>query len=305
MMGTLRCGIAATFALAALAPAQEPVRVTFGVYSFKRPVDVYRQFSPATDALAAKLSTQLGRPASIEIVVTKTYEDCLEDFLAGKIDVVRFGPASYVLAKQRNPKVEILAAEREDASGVGLIVVREDSSIQKLSDLAGKRFAFGDEQSTIGRYLSQAELVKGGVLAKDLAKSRFLERHDIVFKVVELGDFDAGAVHMSTFKELNANAKPEDRLRVLHSFDNVAKPWLARAGMDPKLVAALRKAVLEIDDPAALKALKVPGFAAAQDRDYDLVREGMKLSEKFAPTPKAEPAPVREPEPSPAPGGGR
>ena len=179
--------------------------------------------------------------------------------------------------------------------------MRDDSPYRKLSDLVGKRFAFGDEQSTIGRYLSQAELAKAGITAKDLAAHSFLERHDIVFKVVELGDYDAGALHVGTFKDLNAKAS--DKLRVLHSFDNVAKPWLARAELEPHLVDALRKALLAVDDAKALKALKVPGFELASDSDYDLVREGMKLSEQFKPTVKAEPAP--QPEPSPAPGKGR
>ncbi len=301
MCRTLATFVLAGMVVAAAVRAQAPLHVSFGIYSFKRPVDVYKQFRPATDALGEKLSESLGMPATIDIIVTKTYEECLEDFVAGKIDIVRFGPASYVLAKQSEPRIQILAAEREDARGAGLIVVRDDSPFRKLSDLVGKRFAFGDEQSTIGRFLSQAELAKAGVTAKDLAAHSFLDRHDLVFNVVELGDYEAGALHVATFKDLNAKAK--DKLRVLHAFDNVAKPWLARADLEPHLVDGLRKALLAIDDAKALKALKVPGFEVASDSDYDLVREGMKLSEQFKPSPKAEPTP--QPDPSPAPGKGR
>lgn len=290
------CALAATIATAI---AQEPVRLSLGLYSFKKPTEVYKQFQPVAVALSQSLTAQLQRKATVELQIVKTYEECLAGFVAGKIDIVRFGPASYVLAKQQCAGIELLAAEREDSRGVGLIVVRDDSPVRTLADLAGRRVAFGDQQSTIGRYLSQAELVQAGVTGKDLAGFQYLERHDIVFKAVEIGDYDAGALHADTFKELNEKVKGK-KLRVLHPFNNVAKPWIARAGLSTAVVQALRASLQKLDDPAALKALKVPGFAPTVDADYEIVRKGMVLAEKFAPA--ATPAPVQEPAPAPAPG---
>ena len=281
--------------------AQEPVSLTLGLYSFKKPTEVYKQFQPVAVALSQSLTVQLKRPATVELQIVKTYEECLAGFVAGKIDIVRFGPASYVLAKQQCEGIELLAAECEDSRGVGLIVVRDDSPVRRLADLAGRRIAFGDQQSTIGRYLSQAELVRAGITAKDLKGFEYLERHDIVFTAVEIGDFDAGALHADTFKELNDKAKGM-KLRVVHPFDNVAKPWIARAGMAPEVVRALRESLQQLKDPAALKALKVPGFAPTVDADYESVRNGMALSDKFAP--EAAPSPAKQPVPSPAPAKG-
>lgn len=289
--------------LTGLAPAQStaPVKVLFGTYAFRKPTEVYKQFQPVALELSRLLSAELGMPATVEMVITKTYEACLDDFVAGKFDIVRFGPSSYVLAKQRCPKVELLAAEREDSHGVGLIVVRKDSQITSLADLAGKKFAFGDDQSTIGRFLSQAELVRAGVTAADLAGFDYLQRHDNVFKAVEIGDYAAGALHIDTFKELDAKATT--KLRVLHAFDNAPKPWIVRAGFDPKVADGLRRSLLRMKDPEALKALKVPGFDPTTDANYEFVRTGMKDAERFAPrkeqtTPaQVLPAPVPPPTP--------
>jgi len=297
----------AVLAMCAMSIAQEPVRLSLGLYSFKRPTEVYKQFQPVAVALSRALTAELKHPATVELEIVKTYEECLARFVAGKIDIVRFGPASYVLAKQQCKGIELLAAECEDSRGVGLIVVREDSPVHTLADLKGRRFAFGDQQSTIGRYLSQAELVQAGVVGSDLAAFAYLERHDVVFKAVEIGDYDAGALHADTFHELNELVKGQ-KLRVLHPFDNVAKPWIARAGMKKEVVKALRNSLKQLQDPAALKALKVPGFAPTVDGDYELVRKGMCSSEKFAPSaipapvPAPAPAPVKEPAPRPAPG---
>ncbi len=279
-------------------PAPTPTRITLGVYSFKKPTEVWKQFQPVTVELSRRVSKELGAEAVVELQITKTYEECLDQFVAGKVDVVRFGPASYVLAKNLEPKVQLLASEREDSRGVGLIVVREDSPIRSLKDLAGKKFAFGDSQSTIGRYLSQAELVSAGVLGKDLAAFAFLERHDSVFKSVEVGDYDAGALHRDTFTELNAKAAR--KLRVLHTFDNLAKPWIARAGLPPKVTAALTQSLLQLSDPDALKALKVPGFVACTDAEFDFVRKGMAKAEQFAPeAPVAKPPAKPDSQPTP------
>jgi phosphonate transport system substrate-binding protein len=293
----LRSILAVSFLTASALVAQAPMRVTLDVYAFKKATEVWKQFRPVTLELTRLVSAHMGTEVVVDLRVTKTYEECLDSFVAGKTDVARLGPSSYVLAKSRNPKVSLLAVEREDSRGVGLIVVRADSPIEQLADLRGKRFAFGDSQSTIGRFLSQAELVKVGICAQDLAATDFLERHDVVFKSVEIGDHDAGALHEATFKELNQKAAT--KLRVLHSFDNAPKPWVARAGLDPKLVEALIASLLALDDPAALKALKVPGFATTTDAEFDLVRKGMMQAEQFAPAPKA--APTKEPAPAPAP----
>ena len=301
MLRQFLAALACVAAAGAAATAQSPLHISLGIYSFRKPTEVWKQFQPVTLELTRPVTQHLGTKAEVELHVTPTYEACLEAFVAGEIDMVRFGPASYVLAQARNAKVQLLAAEREDPHGVGLIVVREESPIEELADLAGKRFAFADNQSTIGRYLSQAELVGAGITSKDLASFAFLDKHDAVFKSVEIGDHDAGALYAGTFHELNETAR--HKLRILYKFDNAPKPWVARAGLDAKVVKAVTASLLALDNQEALKALKVPGFMTTSDGDYDLVRKGMQKAEQFAPTPK--PAPAKDPQPAPAPTKGR
>ena len=260
--------------------------LTFGVYSFKRPTDVYSDFTVAIDELNRLLAAQANKPVMVDLRVFKTYDECLERFVAGEVDFVRVGPASYVLAKQRKPEIQLLAAEREEGDAPGLIVVRSDSAMRTLADLKGRRFAFGDENSTIGRYLAQALLVQAGVHAEDLKAYAYLDRHDKVYAAVEIGDYDAGALHAATFRELDKNGK----LRVIARFANVGKPWIARAGLDGATVAALRQALLSLQQKETLEALKITGLQRSTDTDFDFVREGMKRAQEFA-RPLAKPAP--------------
>ncbi len=240
---------------------------------------MYRKLNPVLEWLQDDLEPRLGRSVDIHLTIFKTYDEGIDSLVSGKVDFVRFGAASYISGKKRNEGIDLIAMELEGGAKrfLGVIAVKQDSPLQTLAELKGKRFAFGDQNSTIGRYLAQAELVKAGVHAGDLANFAYLGRHDMVARAVELGDYDAGSMAAGTFEESRAAGK----LRALTTFDNVTKPWIAKAGLDPAVTAALRASLLSLKDPAVLKELKVSGFAPASDADYALVREGMKHADGF------------------------
>lgn len=274
----------------AATPAQalEQVELTFGVYATDLPTVVYRQFLPMLEIVQGELTRSLACPTSIELRIFKTYEAALDALVAGTVDFVRFGPSSYLLAKERKPEISLLAMEDNDGEKVfqGVIAVRANSPIKTLADLRGRKFAFGDENSTIGRYLAQLQLVKAGIAASDLAGHAFLGRHDKVFTAVEVGDFDAGAVKENTFDKMNKKGT----LRELVRFPNVTKPWVARAGLDPRVAAGLSQVLLGLKDGSKLKDVGITGFRAVKDADYDSIRLAMQAAEKFAAPKQSKPA---------------
>jgi phosphonate transport system substrate-binding protein len=254
--------------------------LTFGTYESEKSAVVQKQFAPILEYMQSQMKKKLNRPVDIKLKIYNTYEEGNDAIVKGEVDFVRFGPASYIIAKERNPKVKLIVMEHKDGKKLskGIIAASAQSSVKSLADLNGRRFAFGDNTSTIGRYLSQAELAKAGIRAKDLASFDYLERHDMVFKAVETGVYDAGALKQSTFNKLNKDGQ----LRIIHSFDNITKPWIARNGLEPKVFDAIKESLLNLKDPAVLKELKeATGFLPATDEDYKFVREGMQLSRKF------------------------
>ena len=256
-----------------------PLTLEFGVAQSDKATVMYRKLSPVLEWIQNDLEPRVGRPVDIHLTIFKTYDEGIDMLVQGKVDFVRFGAASYISADRRNEGIEPIAMELENGAKrfLGVIAVKQDSSFKTLADLKGKRFAFGDQNSTIGRYLAQAELVKAGIHAADLANYAYLGRHDAVARAVELGDYDAGSLAMGTFEESRAAGK----LRALATFENVTKPWVARAGLDPAVAAGLRASLLSLKDVAVLKELKISGFAPASDEDYALVREGMKHADGF------------------------
>jgi phosphonate transport system substrate-binding protein len=261
---------------------------------------MYRMFTPLLQAVERAMEKRVGSTVDIQLRIFKTYELARVALAKGDVDFVRFGPASYVMAKRETPRIQLLAMETVDGHKTfkGYIVVLEGSEIRKIADLRDKRFAFGDCTSTIGCYLAQQKLVDAGLRAADLAGHEFLGRHDKVFRAVQLGGYDAGALKSSTFDQLNSKSRPESRLRVLVDFDNVTKPWVGRADLPRSIVQALQASLLSIRAADALGALEADALVEATDEHYDIIRKSMAAAERFAPTlakPPEVPAPAAEP----------
>ena len=267
--------------LIALLPAlarAEPVVLTFASYAKERPSEEMRKLQPFQQLLEDRLKIH-GIEAQIDVRIYPTYEQGIAAIADNQADFSRLGPASYIAAKARNPGLQILAVEASGGTKkfFGLIVVGKDSPIRKLSELKGKRFAFGDLQSTTGRYLSQAEMVRQGIHANDLAGMAYLGRHDKVAFAVANGSYDGGAINERTYKKHGK----ERGLRVIARFPSPTEPWVAREGLDPAVVTALRKALLDLKGEA-LEYIDRNGFLPGSDADYDALRKQMQAAQAFA-----------------------
>lgn len=262
----------------ATAATESTKPLVFGVYAYIRSTEVHRKMAPLQQALEGSLAAA-GLPHRVELRIFPSYAEGIQALVQGEVDLVRFGPVSYVLAKERNPGIQLLAMESKDGTKHfdGVISVPADSPVRSVQDLRGKRIAFGDRRSTTGRYLAQAALVKAGIKAKDLAGYAYLGRHDKVAFAVGAGNYDAGASNENTFHRYAS----EKGLRAVLRFRSVTKPWVARAGLDPKVFDALRQGLLELREPEALYNIQRSGFLPADDRDYDEVRQAMSLAAEF------------------------
>lgn len=260
--------------------AGQTVSLSFGLYASDKPTSLVKKFRPILNKLEQELSRELQQDVKIKLSIAKTYQAGIDNLVQGKVDFVRFGPASYVIAKRKNPAITLLAMETKKGKKHfnGVIATHDTSSIRSVRDLRQKRFAFGSKHSTIGRYLSQQYLLQHGIRAKDLTAFDYLGRHDKVGYAIALKKFDAGALKESTFKKLVKKGQP---LRAIASFRNVTKPWVVRSGIERKTVDALQKALLQLKDKKILAGIKKDGFVRASHSDYEGVNKAIMDNKKF------------------------
>lgn len=256
------------------------LQLKFGVYTADKPTSTVKQFRPMLNQLEQRLSQQSGHTIRFKMQVARSYDEGVRDLVLGLVDIARFGPASYVSAKSQNEALQLLASESVKGKKTfnGVICVHQDSDIHTVDDLRGKRFAFGNEHSTIGRYLSLLYLVQHNIYAEDLAAYQYLDRHDTVAAAVATEQYDAGAVKENTFNKMLAQGKP---LRKIATFKNITKPWIARAGLNQQLVDEIQQALVQMDEPSALSTLGTTGFSIVEDSDYDTIRDAIIASKTF------------------------
>ena len=250
---------------------QQPL--SFGVYTHIRSTEMHRKMAPLQTYLQRALAER-GVRTEVDLRIFPSYTSAIDALAQGQVDFVRYGPVSYVLAKERNPDLRLLAMESNGGSKSfnGVISVPADSPIQSVAELRGKRIASG-------RYLAQAALLAAGISAQDLAGYSYLGRHDKVAFAVAAGNYDAGATNENTFNKYAA----EKGLRKLLEFPCVTKPWVAREGLPDMIFEALRDALLTLKDPAVLEHIVRDGLLPAQDSDYDEIRRAMAQAGHFDP----------------------
>jgi len=256
------------------------VSLVFGTYSPDKPTAMVAQLRPSLDRIAYHLSQVLSEDVEITMNVVRSYEAGADLIISGAVDFMRLGPASYVKVKEQNPGITILAMEKKNGKKRfnGVIAVRTDSDITEVSQLRGRSFAFGSASSTLGRYFSQLYLMRHSIHAKDLSNYEYLGRHDKVGRAVGSGLYDAGALEETTFAKLVAKGVA---LRAIATFENSTRPWVARAGMDERIVAAFREALSRLDNDEALQALRFEGFLPGDDAEYEPTRQAIRENPRF------------------------
>lgn len=264
----------AVLALFGSTPVLAEVSLKFGIYTSEKPTTLVKQFRPMLNYIETAMSSDLGETVRIELLVSPNYDAGIKSLSDGQVDFARLGPASYLTAKKLAPGIELLALENEDGDKHfhGVIFTRADSGVDTLYDLKGKRFAFGDPNSTSGRYLAQHALHQAGVGANDLAYYEYLGRHDRVAEAVWRGEFSAGAVKEDVFLRMQKEGRAVKSLAIMK---NVTSTWATRTGLPPRLFASLRRSLLAISGPAVQASIGKQGFLPYVAGDLDLIRDAM------------------------------
>lgn len=254
-----------------------PKQLVLGTYPSELPSEELEKIDPVRRGLEKRLAAA-GFPVAIEIQIFRSYEEALQLLVGGRVDFVRLGPVSYVLARRHDGRLKLLGMETQNHSKTltGYIFVHARSSVRSLRELRGRSVAFGSENSTTGRYFPQSALVDAGVHARDLAGFRYLGRHDRVLRAVGPAGFDAGASNEVTFDKYAV----EKRLRVIHTMRSPAHAWVAKAGLPDFVTERLREALLAATE-RELAGLSRDGIVGASDQDFESVRKAMLNAERF------------------------
>ncbi len=259
-----------------ISKAGEPL--IFAVHPYLPATEIVERFTP----LVKYLSKELGETVIID--VSLDYQNHIARTGKDNVDIAYMGPASYVKMVDTYGRKPLLA--RQEINGKptfhGVIIVKKDSPLRSLTDLAGKRFAFGDPESTMSHLVPRYMLWKEGVTIDNLGGYAFLANHHNVALGVLAGDFDAGAVKEEVFDEYEKRGL-RDLARTPEISDHVI---IATNRLSPEKIQKLRDALNSLsgkeDGRNILNSIKPSiSLVPAKDEDYDNLREILKALAKL------------------------
>lgn len=224
------------------------------------------------------LEAELNKP--VQLYVSKDYKELSDRLVSGAADLGILGGNSYVDAKERYPDIQYVATCMQPTEYYqSLIIVRRDSGIKTLPDLAGKSFAFTDKKSTSGYLYPLLMLVSNGIVPEtDFSITYFLRKHDKVYDAVAKKVIDAGGVSKTAFdKAVERNSDVFDVLAASDPIPRnavVAAPHLTTDKVQQlqQLLSRASKSRFFRQSDSILK-----GFVVKDDSFYDIVREARKL----------------------------
>jgi phosphonate transport system substrate-binding protein len=147
--------------------------------------------------LEEKTEKLLGVP--VKLFAPADYNGVIEGLLGGNLDMAWLGASAYAKVHLTNPDAvePVLTKINTDGSfgyhSIGF--ARIDSGIENLDDMKGRKFGFGDPNSTSGYLIPSVEIPKAGYSMKPgehFSDVVFTGGHEQTIVAVQNGDVDGG-----------------------------------------------------------------------------------------------------------------
>jgi len=231
-------------------------------------IDVmYERFLPVKD----HLERATGRRVLLKIA--QTYQEAIDSVGMGGAHLAYLDPAAYCEARSRSAVAPLVRTVLEGSLFArSVIVTRADSPITRIIDGRGKSMALGAARSSSSSLIPIVMFKEVGIDLKDFRSVDYLEQEDRIALSVLSRHHELGGM-----SEAVARKYAGDGLRIIKTSEAVPQYVVCAS---PRLSADvrgdLRKALLSFRAPrqvgAAPSAPGIVRFAAAEDRDFDVVR---------------------------------
>jgi phosphonate transport system substrate-binding protein len=269
LLGLLLCALAPAAMAQSLAASEDDDSVLVLGRVSDDPKSHYDQLKPLLDYVVPRMANVGIR--SGRVLMARDLQQMASYMRRGRVDWITETSGNAVLLERRAGARTLLVAERDGAVRYrGVVVVRRDSPIHTLQDLAGRSVAFQSPYSTSAYYLPAAMLLDAG-LGMELLLSPmdkpptgsvgylFARTELNITTWVHKRLVDAGV--LSNLDWANPQRVPpsfaRDLRTIAETYDVPRALVLTRDGMAPAVEARLREVLLEASgDPDAGEVLR-------------------------------------------------
>ena len=287
----LLCAATASLALAAPSFAQskceDPKVLKFSLVPTQDSIRELGYYKPILD----QLSKNTGK--KIEFYLPTSYSSVIEALLGKWVDVAVLGPEAYVIAKSKDPTVEVFGTYSRLKNGIqdagpgykSVLITKKGSKFTDLASLKGGVLALVDPASTSGGLVPENVFPKSTnlpPLKTYFARVVYSGGHDLSSISVAEGKVDGAFVATHRFMEtVNAGKVKLEDFNVLWSSPLIPQdPFVYRNTLCDDLKKKIADTFLLVDQnedgKKYLANVKSEKVVKMVDADYNIVREATK-----------------------------
>jgi len=233
------------------------------------------QMQPLATYLMQRLEVQVG-------LVTYANMGAFEKaiYSEGRPALVNANPVQAVHLAKRGYRIIAQQVPVNSPEGMrGIILTREDGDIRNMSQLKGKKIAFGGNKNAFFASIVPRQLMEqAGLAGKYDDASRPGPVSDVIGRL-RAGEIDAaGAGTMALNSTILQKKYGVERMRILAQSEAMpGLAWLLSPGVEPALSAEIKSLLLYYDDAApghtAMRAGGISGLRPATLADYKVVNK--------------------------------
>ncbi|MFG0318455.1 MAG: putative selenate ABC transporter substrate-binding protein [Planctomycetota bacterium JB042] len=267
--------------LAACSSKEEPVgtatKLVFSAIPDQDETRLREKYAP----VAAYLSDALGMP--VEYLHSTSYEDTVEHFKNGDVQLAWFGGLSGVQARHAVDDAEAIAMGASDAEFRSYFIAHRDAGVEPAETfpmgLAGKSFTFGSRGSTSGRLMPEhfirAATGRSPAEFFGMETPNHADSHDATVELVESGRFQAGAVNRAVYdRRVEEGTTDPNVCRVVWTTPPYPDyNFTVHPSLGAERIAALQRAILEMNDENLLSAFLREKFVPCSNRDFEPIEK--------------------------------
>lgn len=241
----------------------ETSTLTFGI--------VPQQAASKLAELWGPLLTEIGKRAGVNLVFqTAPNIPAFEERLGkGDYDLAYMNPYHYVVFHQAAGYRAF--AKEQDRKIQGIIVVRKDSTYEKISDLKARTIAFPAPAAFAASILPQAEFGRLGI---DITP-KFVASHDSVYRAVAAGLQEGGGGIRRTFEATDPEIRSQLRV-LIETPTYTPHAFAANPRVPARILARVQQAMASLGKDEMgrklLEPLALKGFSSAEDKEWNDIR---------------------------------
>ncbi len=260
--------------------AEDPL--VMGIFPRRNAATTITLFKP----MAAYLSKQLGR--EVTLVTARNFASFWKGIVDKKYDIAHYNQYHYIKSHDEFGYEVILKNEEFGESLIAsALVVRNDSGINTLQDLKGKKILFGGGPKAMQSYIITTLMLRRAGLMKGDYQELFAKNPpNACIGVYHQHADAAGAGNLVVNFPAVKNKINVDEISFLELSKKMEQlPWAVKGNMDPALKIKIQSVLSTLtsseEGRSVLKQAKLTNLLKVEDAQYNTHREIIKELEAY------------------------